>query len=79
MPLSMRLRKSIEISRISANCSWVISRLLRIERNFLPNCFRKVATCEVCRTAAILNTEYYYGFDVEVSKKTTDFAVQAYI
>ena len=63
MPLSTRLKKSIEMSRSSANCSWVISRFLRIERNFFPNCFRKVGTGEVCRTGSAMNTEYYYGFD----------------
>jgi len=46
IPRSTRLKKSIEISRSSANCSWVISRLWRIERSFFPNCFRRVGTTE---------------------------------
>jgi hypothetical protein len=61
-PRSIRLKKSIEISRTSANCSWVIPLRLRIERSFLPNCFRKVATLEVCFRRFGKYTEYDYGF-----------------
>ena len=46
-PRSIRLKKSIEISKSSANCSWVIPSRLRIDRSFFPNCLRKVATHEV--------------------------------
>jgi RNA polymerase sigma-70 factor (ECF subfamily) len=35
---------------------------LRIERNFFPNCFRSVATTEVCLSALGYNTEPHYGF-----------------
>lgn len=63
-PRSMRLRKSIEMSRFSANCCWVMPRRLRIERSFLPNCFRKVATSEVWLSKLHKNTEHYYGFSV---------------
>jgi hypothetical protein len=61
---SIRLRKSIEMSRFSANCCWVIPRRLRIERSFLPNCFRKVATSAVWLSRLQKNTEHYYGFRV---------------
>jgi hypothetical protein len=35
---------------------------LRIERNFLPNSFRNVATFQVWRNQQNNNTEYHYGF-----------------
>jgi len=61
-PRSTMLRKSTEISRSSAKSSCVIPRPLRIERNFLPNSFRKVATFQVWRNEQDNNTEYHYGF-----------------
>jgi hypothetical protein len=35
---------------------------LRIERNFFPNCLRKVDTNEVCLNSPRGDTEYHYGF-----------------
>ncbi len=43
-PRSTILRKSTEIPRSSANSSCVMPRSVRIERSFLPNNFRNVAT-----------------------------------
>jgi hypothetical protein len=60
-PRSIRLKKSIEMSRSSENCSCVISRSLRIDRSFFPNCFRRVDTPEVCPSNPCNNTERYYG------------------
>jgi hypothetical protein len=61
-PRSIRLKKSTEISKTSENCSCVILLRLRIERSFLPNCFRRVATLEVCFLLFGKYTEYDYGF-----------------
>lgn len=46
MPRSIRLRKSTEISRSSANCSWFILRAERIPLRRLPNFSRRVS--KVC-------------------------------
>ena len=61
-PRSTMLRKSTEISRSSAKVSCVMPRPLRMERNFLPNNFRNVATFQVWRSEQDKNTEYHYGF-----------------
>jgi hypothetical protein len=47
LPRSIRLRKSTDTSRASANRSWVIRRCARISRNRRPNFSLSVATWNV--------------------------------
>jgi hypothetical protein len=44
LPRSIRLRKSTDMSSISANCSWVIRRCVRICRKRRPNFSLRVVT-----------------------------------
>ena len=44
LPRSIRLRKSTDMSSVSANCSWVIRRCVRICRNRRPNFTLRVVT-----------------------------------
>lgn len=71
-PRSTRLRKSTEISRSSANSSWVMFRSLRNDRSLLPNNFRSVATLRVLRSSDSYDTEHYYGYFFLESPNTGD-------
>jgi hypothetical protein len=67
MPRSIRMRKSTEISIVSANCSWVMLRRSRMSRSRVPNRARSVTTWKgfqtaVSRSMITSTTERDYGY-----------------